>query len=185
VLAKSGKAVEVAGDVDVLLLDKTGTITYGDRQATAFHALAGHGPAQLREAALLASLADPTPEGKSIVKLAREQGAKLVDEPERRISCRSPRRPACRAWICRPAPGDAAHHPQGRRRCHRAACANRWAAACRRTEARASSRSPASGATPLVVAMAGTCSAWSNCPTSSSTASRNASRACARWASRR
>ena len=70
VLAKSGKAVEVAGDVDVLLLDKTGTITHGDRQATAFHALPGVGLPQLREAALLASLADPTPEGKSVVKLA-------------------------------------------------------------------------------------------------------------------
>ena len=81
VLAKSGKAVEVAGDVDVLLLDKTGTITYGDRQATAFHALAGVDAAQLRQAALLASLADPTPEGKSVVKLAREKGEQIV-EPE-------------------------------------------------------------------------------------------------------
>ncbi|GAD22083.1 potassium-transporting ATPase subunit B [Acidovorax sp. MR-S7] len=79
VLVKSGKAVEVAGDVDVLLLDKTGTITYGDRQATAFHALASVDASQLRQAALLASLADPTPEGKSIVKLAREKGEKLVD----------------------------------------------------------------------------------------------------------
>ncbi len=74
VLAKSGKAVELAGDVDVLLLDKTGTITYGDRQATAFHALAGIDPDALREAALLSSLADPTPEGKSIVALARRPG---------------------------------------------------------------------------------------------------------------
>ena len=81
VLAKSGKAVEVAGDVDVLLLDKTGTITHGDRQATAFHALAGVDAAQLRQAALLASLADPTPEGKSVVKLAREQG-ESVAEPD-------------------------------------------------------------------------------------------------------
>ena len=81
VLAKSGKAVEVAGDVDVLLLDKTGTITHGDRQATAFHPLAGIDRSQLRDAAMLASLADPTPEGKSIVRLAREQGA-LVQEPE-------------------------------------------------------------------------------------------------------
>ena len=79
VLAKSGKAVEVAGDVDVLLLDKTGTITYGDRQATAFHPMAAVDVAQLRQAALLASLADPTPEGKSIVKLAREKGEKLTD----------------------------------------------------------------------------------------------------------
>ncbi len=79
VLAKSGKAVEIAGDVDVLLLDKTGTITHGDRQATKFHALSGIDPGQLRDAAILSSLADPTPEGKSIVKLAVEQGAKLVD----------------------------------------------------------------------------------------------------------
>lgn len=82
VLAKSGKAVEVAGDVDVLLLDKTGTITHGDRQASAFHALAGIDVAQLRDAALLSSLADPTPEGKSIVRLAREQGC-VIAEPEK------------------------------------------------------------------------------------------------------
>ena len=74
VLAKSGKAVEVAGDIDVLLLDKTGTITYGDRQATAFHTVQGVSMPQLRQAALLSSLADPTPEGKSIVKLAQQQG---------------------------------------------------------------------------------------------------------------
>lgn len=80
VLAKSGKAVEVAGDVDVLLLDKTGTITHGDRQATAFHPLAGIDLARLREAALLASLADPTPEGKSIVKLARQPNV-AIEEP--------------------------------------------------------------------------------------------------------
>lgn len=82
VLAKSGKAVEVAGDVDVLLLDKTGTITHGDRQATVFHPLAGVDLGQLRDAALLSSLADPTPEGKSIVRLARELKS-TVAEPER------------------------------------------------------------------------------------------------------
>ncbi len=82
VLAKSGKAVEVAGDMDVLLLDKTGTITFGDRQATVFHPLAGVDASLLREAAMLASLADPTPEGKSIVRLAREQGC-TTPEPER------------------------------------------------------------------------------------------------------
>ncbi len=81
VLARSGKAVEVAGDVDVLLLDKTGTITHGDRQARHFHPLAGVDVEQLREAALLASLADPTPEGRSIVQLAREQGS-TTPEPE-------------------------------------------------------------------------------------------------------
>ncbi|WP_245156966.1 potassium-transporting ATPase subunit KdpB [Lysobacter arenosi] len=82
VLAKSGKAVEVAGDVDVLLLDKTGTITHGDRQATVFHPLAGVDMSQLRDAALLSSLADPTPEGKSIVRLARELKS-TVPEPEK------------------------------------------------------------------------------------------------------
>ena len=80
VIAKSGKAVELAGDIDTLLLDKTGTITFGDRQATEFKALAGVSKQSLRDAALLASLADPTPEGKSIVALARKQGCTL-DEP--------------------------------------------------------------------------------------------------------
>jgi K+-transporting ATPase ATPase B chain len=70
VIAKSGKAVELAGDIDTLLLDKTGTITHGDRQATAFHPLPGIAPERLARSAQLASLADPTPEGKSIVRLA-------------------------------------------------------------------------------------------------------------------
>ena len=81
VIAKSGKAVEVAGDVDVLLLDKTGTITYGDRQATAFYPLTGITESELRQVAVLTSLADPTPEGKSIVALAKEQGERVI-EPE-------------------------------------------------------------------------------------------------------
>ncbi|MDP5280204.1 potassium-transporting ATPase subunit KdpB [Sphingomonas sp. DG1-23] len=72
VLAKSGRAVEAAGDVDVLLLDKTGTITIGDRQASAFRPVGGATSQELGEAALLASLADETPEGRSIVALARE-----------------------------------------------------------------------------------------------------------------
>jgi K+-transporting ATPase ATPase B chain len=85
VLAKSGRAVEAAGDVDVLLLDKTGTITVGDRQASEFRAVGGHSAAQLAEAALLASLADETPEGRSIVVLARKafgQTAALPAEAE-------------------------------------------------------------------------------------------------------
>ena len=73
VIATSGRAVEAAGDVDVLLLDKTGTITFGNRQASAFIAAAGTTPAALAEAAWLASLADDTPEGKSIVVLAQQQ----------------------------------------------------------------------------------------------------------------
>ena len=73
VLAKSGRAVEAAGDVDVLLLDKTGTITIGDRQASEFRSVGGTSDAELAEAALLASLADETPEGRSIVMLARDK----------------------------------------------------------------------------------------------------------------
>ncbi|TCM17060.1 K+-transporting ATPase ATPase B chain [Novosphingobium sp. PhB165] len=72
VLAKSGRAVEAAGDIDVLLLDKTGTITVGDRQAAEFRPVSGTDARLLAEAALLASLADETPEGRSIVVLARE-----------------------------------------------------------------------------------------------------------------
>jgi K+-transporting ATPase ATPase B chain len=73
VLATSGRAVEAAGDVDVLLLDKTGTITLGNRQATEFIAAPGAGAQELAEAAQLASLADETPEGRSIVALAKEK----------------------------------------------------------------------------------------------------------------
>jgi K+-transporting ATPase ATPase B chain len=73
VLAMSGRAVEAAGDVDVLLLDKTGTITLGNRQATEFHPLTGVTEQELAEAAQLASLADETPEGRSIVVLAKDR----------------------------------------------------------------------------------------------------------------
>ncbi|HUY33012.1 MAG TPA: potassium-transporting ATPase subunit KdpB [Pirellulales bacterium] len=72
VLAMSGRAIEAAGDVDVLLLDKTGTITVGSRMATAFHPVNGARLADVAEAAYLASLADETPEGRSIVTLVRE-----------------------------------------------------------------------------------------------------------------
>ncbi len=73
VLAMSGRAVEAAGDVDVLLLDKTGTITLGNRQATRFVPLRGVEERDLAEAAMLSSLSDETPEGRSIVALAREK----------------------------------------------------------------------------------------------------------------
>ncbi len=72
VLAMSGRAVEAAGDVDTLLLDKTGTITLGNRQATEFLALAGVTSQELADAAQFASLSDETPEGRSIVVLAKE-----------------------------------------------------------------------------------------------------------------
>jgi len=74
VLAMSGRAVEAAGDVDVLLLDKTGTITLGNRQAVAFHPAPGITEADLADGAQLASLADETPEGRSIVVLAKQHG---------------------------------------------------------------------------------------------------------------
>jgi K+-transporting ATPase ATPase B chain len=73
VLAMSGRAVEASGDVDVLLLDKTGTITLGNRQASEFITVDGVAPSELAEIAQLASLADETPEGRSIVILAKEQ----------------------------------------------------------------------------------------------------------------
>ncbi len=74
VLALSGRAVEASGDVDVLLLDKTGTITLGNRQAAAFVPMPGVAEAELAEAAQYASLADETPEGRSIVVLAKQYG---------------------------------------------------------------------------------------------------------------
>ncbi len=77
VVAPSGRAIEAAGDVDVLFLDKTGTITYGNRQAAAFHAVTGVAKARLAACARQASLADGTPEGKSIVTLA---GARFPQE---------------------------------------------------------------------------------------------------------
>ncbi len=83
VLAMSGRAVEAAGDVDTLLLDKTGTITLGNRQATEFKPLHGVSEQELADAAQLASLADETPEGRSIVVLAKEKygirGRELVE----------------------------------------------------------------------------------------------------------
>ena len=77
VLAMSGRAVEASGDVDVILLDKTGTITYGNRLAATITAAPGVGEAEALEAALLSSLRDETPEGRSIVDLARKRLAEL------------------------------------------------------------------------------------------------------------
>ena len=81
VLAMSGRAVEAAGDVTTLLLDKTGTITYGNRQAASFDPIGGVTVRELMEAAATSSLADPTPEGKSIVDLAVAQGYSVHDAP--------------------------------------------------------------------------------------------------------
>lgn len=88
VLAMSGRAVEAAGDVDVLLLDKTGTITLGDRQATEFLPAKGYSVEQVADAAQWASLADETPEGRSIVVLAKKYGLRgrsVSDSPDARF----------------------------------------------------------------------------------------------------
>ena len=77
VLATSGRAVETAGDIDTLLMDKTGTITYGNRLAAEFIPLGGHDESELILAALLSSTADETPEGKSIVSLAHQKGCEV------------------------------------------------------------------------------------------------------------
>ncbi|MBT2563089.1 potassium-transporting ATPase subunit KdpB [Pedobacter sp. ISL-68] len=82
VITKSGKAVETAGDIDVLLLDKTGTITIGNRKATNFYPTAGVNIKAFTDACLLSSLADETPEGKSIIELAAEQGVKSDGTPQ-------------------------------------------------------------------------------------------------------
>jgi K+-transporting ATPase ATPase B chain len=79
VLALSGRAVEASGDIDVLLLDKTGTITLGNRQAFEFIPMPGVAEAELAEAAQLSSLADETPEGRSIVVLAKQYGIREHD----------------------------------------------------------------------------------------------------------
>jgi K+-transporting ATPase ATPase B chain len=86
VIATSGRAIEAAGDVDVLLLDKTGTITLGDRQAAAFHPAPGVAEQELADVAQLASLADETPEGRSIVVLAKQRFQLRGREPAASIS---------------------------------------------------------------------------------------------------
>ena len=92
VLALSGRAVEAAGDCSTLLLDKTGTITLGNRQATEFLPLPGVDERELADAAQLSSLADETPEGRSIVVLAKERyGLRERHLARRRRSSRSPR----------------------------------------------------------------------------------------------
>ena len=79
VITKSGKAVETAGDIDTLLLDKTGTITIGNRKATQFYPVSGIDEHSFVQACLLSSLSDDTPEGKSIVELGREKGVRVHD----------------------------------------------------------------------------------------------------------
>ena len=111
VVATSGRAVEAAGDVDTLLLDKTGTITFGNRMADEFIAVAGVAERTLAEAVLLASLADETPEGRSIVALAKsrygvEAPADLAAGDDRAVQRAHPniRRSICPDGSCAKAP---------------------------------------------------------------------------------
>ena len=152
VLAMSGRAVEAAGDCSTLLLDKTGTITIGNRQATTFHPAPGVEVRQLAEVALLSSLADETPEGRSIVTLAEADYARRPAAPRRRRAGavhrpdpdvgRQPRRPI-RSARARPT------------RCGRGC--RRTAAPCRRRCSTRSTGISRSGGTPLVVADGDTC----------------------------
>ena len=148
VLALSGRAVEASGDVDVLLLDKTGTITLGNRQAAAFVPMPGVSEAELAEAAQLASLADETPEGRSIVVLAKQYGLREHELAALRRALRAVHGadPHERRRPERHAPA------QGRRR-RRAALGRRRRAARRRPSSRPSSTAIArQGSTPLAVA---------------------------------
>ncbi|MCL4310008.1 MAG: potassium-transporting ATPase subunit KdpB [Actinobacteria bacterium] len=82
VMALSGRAIEAAGDVNTLLLDKTGTITLGNREAVAFIAIGGHSEEEVVDAALMSSFTDETPEGRSIIVLAKQLGSRLEELPE-------------------------------------------------------------------------------------------------------
>ncbi len=169
VLAMSGRAVEAAGDVDTLLLDKTGTITLGNRQATEFRPIRGVSAQELGDAAQLASLADETPEGRSIVVLAKEKYGHPRPR-RRREPCqihsvhgaepherRRDRRflgaqgrgrldPEVPHHACRAVPGRRARCVPGRRRRARKRSAR---------STRSLTRSPNPGGTPLAVARDG------------------------------
>ncbi len=185
VIATSGRAVEAAGDVDVLLLDKTGTITLGNRQATAFLPAPGCSHEGLADAAQLASLADETPEGRSIVVLAKEKyGIRERDVHDARRDVRAVHR----------ADAHERRRPHGRRR---ARSARARPTPSTRTCARKGGSFPAEvrasvdaiakqGGTPLVVAEGGDAGARRrrSSRTSSRAASRSASPSSAAWGSR-
>ena len=181
VLALSGRAVEASGDVDVLLLDKTGTITLGNRQASEFIPMPGVTEAELAEVAQLASLADETPEGRSIVVLAKQYGIREHDMTGSADARSSPFTAQTRmsgvdyrGQQLRKGAGDAviASSAGGRRGAGRSSRRSSTASA-----ARAARRSP-SRATAR-------CSASSTSRTRSRRACASASTSCARWASAR
>ena len=147
VLALSGRAVEASGDVDVLLLDKTGTITLGNRQATEFLPMPGVQEAELAEAAQIASLADETPEGRSIVVLAKQYGIREHHfDPQRALRALHRRDPHERRGPRRHAAA------QGRRRRDRRLRQRRGRAGAARACSRPVDRIAREGGTPLAVA---------------------------------
>ncbi len=181
VLAMSGRAVEAAGDVQVLLLDKTGTITLGNRMASNFLPVAGHDEHELADAAQLASLADETPEGRSIVVLAKEQFG--IRERELGLG---PRLRALHRDDADVGPGHGpAPDPQGRRRVGQG-----LGARARRDDPRGPRRHRRAGQPRRVDAPRGgrrDRRSWasSSSRTWSSRASARSSSRCARWASAR
>ena len=197
VLAMSGRAVEAAGDVDTLLLDKTGTITLGNRQATEFKPVRGVTEQELADAAQLASLADETPEGRSIVVLAKEKygirGRDLADSCARNFipftaQSRMSGVEVGGSWV-RKGAVDAILDSSMRRptatgieRGARAAAGGRAPRRCARSRPSPTrSRSPAArrSRSPRTAG----CSASSTSRTSSRAASASASPSCAAWAS--
>ena len=149
VLAMSGRAVEAAGDVDTLLLDKTGTITFGNRQAAAFIPLAGVSPRELADAAQLSSLADETPEGRSIVVYAKQTYG-LRERTAGRAQPRAVRAVHRADPDVRRGPGRAPV-AQRRGRCGRRTGFAARADGADRAGHRSSTGSSAAGGTPLVV----------------------------------
>ena len=185
VIATSGRAVEAAGDVDVLLLDKTGTITLGNRQASAFLPAPGVTRARLARAALLASLADETPEGRSIVELASR-------DPRRRPARRRRALPGLHRPDAHERRGPIGARPDAMRAIRKGAVD----AVRKHVQAHGGSDAGRSGArrrrcgAPRQHAAGGVrrqhaCWASSNSRTSSRPTSRSALPSCAAWASRR
>ena len=181
VLAMSGKAVEAAGDVNTLLLDKTGTITLGNRQAVEFIPLPGVDVDELADAAQLSSLADETPEGRSIVVLAKEKyglrGRELHDREAEFIPFTAQTR---MSGVNLNGNAD----PQGRRRRRQALGAGTGRQSLPPSWTRSSTRIANSGGTPLVVARDDK-ALWASSisRTSSRAACGTASTSFARWAS--
>ena len=180
VVATSGRAVEAAGDVDTLLLDKTGTITFGNRMAPEFIPVPGVSERQLAETTLLASLADETPEGRSIVAYARSKyGLAEQNHLAEGMSFVAFQRAYAHVGrrFRRP------HHPQGRGRRDLALRQHRDERRARADSARRSTASRAPAARRSPSPRTASCSASSISRTWSSPISASASPRCAPWAS--